>query len=266
MPHLNPAGSPPGALQAWDEIRRQLADRTVAVWLDYDGTLSPIVARPELATMPGRTAALIDELGQRTPVGIVTGRGMADIRTKVPVAGLFYAANHGFEIVGPNCEYCPAPELRDIFDDMGRRFAPLVASIDGLIVESKGFSIAAHVRLVDDARVPEVEAFVDALVDAQPQTRKTLGKKLFEIRPRLIWHKGSAVVWLTEHLERTLGRAMVPLFIGDDRTDEDALEVVRDRGVGIRVGGPCPWQTAARWSLRDPDEVADFLAKLRETV
>ena len=96
---------------------------------------------------------------------------------------------------------------------------------------------------------------------AHPTLRKGTGKKVFELRPTLDWHKGAAVRWLTEHVAETRGEKPIALFLGDDLTDEDAQVQVRDQGVGIFVGTPL-WDSAARFSLRDPAAVGTFLRRL----
>ncbi len=97
-----------------------------------------------------------------------------------------------------------------------------------------------------------------------PGLRRTGGKQVLELRPDLPWDKGRAVLWLLEALGLD-GEDTVPLYLGDDETDEDAFAALvrRGRGHGILVGAPAPGRgTAARYGLRDPDEVRAFLERL----
>jgi alpha,alpha-trehalase len=93
-----------------------------------------------------------------------------------------------------------------------------------------------------------------------PELRKTYGKKIFELRPRIDWDKGNAVLWLLEALGLT-GERVLPLYLGDDATDEDAFVALRDHGLGILVADAV-CLTAARYLLRDPGDVLQFLKKL----
>jgi trehalose-phosphatase len=128
-------------------------------------------------------------------------------------------------------------------------------------VEPKRFAVAVHFRLAQEADLPRIERAVDAAVAAHPELRKTLGKKIFELRPALEWDKGKALLWLLEQLGRESVLPLFPFFIGDDLTDEDAFRAVKGRGLGILVAD-APRVTAADYSLRDPEEVREFLTVL----
>jgi trehalose-phosphatase len=240
-----------------DEIVERLSGTSFALFLDYDGTLTPIASRPELATLDEDQRARVRAVAARHPVAIVTGRGMADIRKLVGLPVLHYAANHGFEITGPNVAFEVDPELRRTFELVAGALEQRVSAIPGVALESKGYSVAVHYRLTPDDRVPEIESAVDAVIAANDGVRKGTGKRVFEIRPTLPWHKGSAVEWLFDRFGAT-----VPIYIGDDRTDEDAFTVVRRRnGLAIFVGDPT-WPTTATHRLADPDAVGTLLDRL----
>lgn len=255
-----PASALASALECWDEIRSALTAAPFAVFLDYDGTLAPLAARPDDARMSSRCRDLVRALAACRPVAIVTGRAMPDIRRHVGLDELHYAADHGFEIAGPGTSFEIDPSLRpklaSAAAELTGRLAGLVG--DGVVVEAKRYSVAVHYRLARPADEPRIEAAVEAVVAGAPDLRKGVGKKVFEIRPRLEWHKGAAVSWLLEHFG-----VSGSTYLGDDRTDEDAFEVVAARplGVGIVVGTPT-WPTSARYRLADPDEVECSLAAL----
>jgi alpha,alpha-trehalase len=116
-----------------------------------------------------------------------------------------------------------------------------------------------HYRQVADDQVAEVEAIVDRALAAVPELSKTRGKKVFELRPRFDWDKGKAVLWLLDALGQ--GRAdVLPFYVGDDLTDEDAFRALSGRGITIFVGQP--ERTAAHYVLGDTAEVGAFLSKL----
>jgi trehalose-phosphatase len=239
------------------ELVERLAGVSFALFLDYDGTLTPIAARPELATLAEDQRERLRAVAARHPVAIVTGRGMADIRKMVGLPGLHYAANHGFEITGPDVAFEVDPELRRTFELVAAELEQRVSGIPGVAFESKGYSVAVHYRLTPDERVAEVESAVDEVVARTEGVRKGAGKRVFEIRPTLDWHKGSAVEWLIDRFGTSEA-----IYIGDDRTDEDAFAAIRRRhGIAIFVGDPT-WPTAATSRLPDHDAVGTLLERL----
>jgi len=113
---------------------------------------------------------------------------------------------------------------------------------------------------VDPAKVEWVEAIVDEVAAGHPELRKSYGKKIFEIQPQMDWHKGKALLSLLRTLK--LDRQdVLPIYIGDDVTDEDAFRALKGRGIGIVVWDK-PYETAAAYSLKNPDEVREFLLRL----
>ena len=237
----------------------------IAIFLDYDGTLTPIVSRPENAWLSESMRETLRSLAARLPVAILSGRDLDDVRGRVHVDGIVYAGSHGFDIAGAGgvrrelgAAYLPVldaaeMELREALDE-----------IPGAQLERKHFSVAAHYRNVDENDASKVALAADAVAAKHRELRKMDGKKVYELLPDIDWHKGKAVLWLLETLELERGSAL-PIYIGDDRTDEDAFCALEKRGVGILVGEQ-PQGTAARYSLNDPEEVERFLRALTENV
>lgn len=253
---MSPVNGPLHDLDA-SELVQRLTTASFALFLDYDGTLTPIAPRPELARLDERQRERLRAVAARHPVAIVTGRAMADIRALVGLPGLHYAANHGFEITGPDVAFEVDPQLRRTFEMVAADLRPRVAAIPGVAFESKGYSVAVHFRLTPDAYVPEIEAAVDAVIAVTEGVRKGEGKRVLEIRPAIAWNKGAAVQWLLDRFG-----ARLPIYIGDDRTDEDAFVVARDRGgIAIYVGPPGT-PTAATHRLPDPHAVGALLERL----
>lgn len=270
----DPASAPPGtprdALAEFDAIAAQLAGRRPVLFLDYDGTLAPIAPRPELAVAPERIRALVARLARHIPVAIVSGRALADVADMLGVEGVAYAGSHGFEIRDA--------AGRDLAGGIGEAFRPaLVRARDGLAarlarvpgarVEDKRYAIAVHYRETDPGHHHAIAAHVDEEAKRHAGLKRTGGKMVHELRPDIAWNKGSAVLRLLEALGTGAGGSpadTVPIYIGDDETDEDAFRAIAGTGIGIRVGAPA--QTSARYSLRDPDAVAAFLQRLLDLV
>lgn len=254
----------PSALDSSTDLARQLESKRPILFLDYDGTLTPIVARPELALLDEAVRHTLAALAKRCPVAIVSGRDRADVQRLVGIDGLIYAGSHGFDINGPGlyAEHGAAylPDLHDAEAELRR-------SLDhtpGALLERKRYSLAVHVRgLPPDAAVA-VETVVDATISRHTRLRKGTGKMVFELLPRIDWHKGHAVLHILETL-RLPAADVLPIHIGDDRTDEDAFAALAGRGVGILVA-ESPRPSAAYYTLRNPDEVHRFLLRLSETV
>ncbi|HSJ24180.1 MAG TPA: trehalose-phosphatase [Longimicrobiales bacterium] len=230
--------------------------------LDFDGTLAPIVPRPEDAALPAETRALLEALADRpdTHVALISGRGLADLRGRVGLAGVFYAGNHGLEIEGPGVHrvHPEAVAATGRLAETAGRLRERFGAVPGVIVEDKGLTLSVHYRLVEDpAEGAGIARQVRALCEAVPDLRVTDGKKVVEIRPDVEWHKGRALSFLSASLLE--GHANAPVvFIGDDRTDEDAFRVVGDGGCAVVVGDP-PADTAAHAALASTTEVRRFL-------
>ena len=251
------------ALVSFNEIEEQIRDRQVVVFLDYDGTLTPIVSHPEDAILhDGMRERLLDLAGQCT-VAAVSGRGLEAVKGFIGIDDLCYAGSHGFEIEGPGGlkeENEEAAGFLSVLDEAERSLEEQLAGIPGSQVERKKFSIATHYRNVKEEQVGSVGEIVDRLARQYPTLRKSEGKKVYELQPDIDWHKGKAIEWLLEALD--LNRPnVVPFYIGDDVTDEDAFEALENRGITVVVGEGSRL-TKAKYSLKTTDEVGDFLSRL----
>ncbi len=257
----------PPALDHGAEIRGTLSERRPAVFLDYDGTLTPIVTRPEDATLPPRTRAVIERLAALVPVAILSGRDLEDVRRMVGVEGISYAGSHGFDLVrADGSAHQRGQEFLPDLDAAERELGPRLEGVTGARVERKAFAIAVHFREVDEARVPEIDAAVADVAARHPGLRRTGGKKIFELRPDVDWDKGKALRWLLEELDLT-GDDVLPIYVGDDDTDEDAFRAIRGEGLGLVVRGERDARpTSARYALRDTEEARTFLELLGDVV
>ncbi len=251
------------ALANLGTFRQRLRGCRAALFLDYDGTLTPIVARPELAVLSDEMRRTLRELAAQLPTAVVSGRALADVRELVGVDGLVYSGNHGFEIVtadGRSHGYAEGRQALPFVARARERIGERIREIPHAWIEDKTYSLSVHFRQVAENRVVAVERAVDAVLADLPQLRKHFGKKVFEIRPRVLWNKGKAVRFLLE----TLGLAhdgVVPIYLGDDVTDEDAFRAISAQGFGVLVTDQ-PVPSAASFSLRNTDEVHEFLQAL----
>lgn len=259
-------------LSAWPKVVEQVRQAKKILFLsDFDGTLAPIVERPEMAVMSEETRVLLQALTRerRFTVGIISGRALKDLKEKVDIAGVIYAGNHGFEIEGPGISFVNplVNEMKPVFRVLGRILVLTLGSIKGVFIEDKGITLSVHYRQVADERAKEVENLVKKVVD-QPVSRGlfsvTKGKKVYEVRPAINWDKGKAIRLLMKKYGKG-GRysGLLVIYLGDDRTDEDGFQVIEKYGNGISViVGETLTNTSARYRLSSTDEVRQILIKL----
>jgi trehalose 6-phosphate phosphatase len=241
-----------------------------AVFLDYDGVLTPIVDRPEDAIMTEAMRTIVRDLASRCPVCVVSGRDRAVVTELMGLDDLVVAGSHGFDIHDPatgTITHDASSGFEDLVAAVTGEVRERAAAIEGTLVEPKHASVALHYRAVPEAEHDRVRALVDDVLAEHPdQLRVTPGKFVHEIQPRIDWNKGKAVL----HLLGVLGLEgddVVPIYLGDDVTDEDAFAALAQRGgagrgVGILVIDPADAAdrtTAAAATLPGVDEVGRFL-------
>jgi len=261
----------PHALEQWDRIAADLKGKQVVVFLDYDGTLTPIVSVPSQALISAEQRARLADLAAKFPVSIVTGRTVPAIKNFLmgpeaaggPQPGLeklYFAGSHGFDISCPASAASGSKRVAEEYLPLLRAFhaecAQRCASIPGSICEDNTFSISIHYRNVaGEKEVQQIEDIVTNAIrpyEEKGQLQRHRGKMVHEIRPKIEWHKGAAVDYLLRLIYPDLppapegnassgplrlpdGRELAPVYIGDDTTDEDAFRVLRRYG---REGQP----------------------------
>ncbi len=260
-------------LEDWIAARRAAGIFVLA--LDFDGTLSPIVPRPEDAALLPAAREPLRRLCARddTRVAIVSGRGLADVRHRVALDDAYYAGNHGMEIDGPGVHrvHAAAAARRPALETCAAALAERLRPFDGVQIEDKGLTLSVHYRR---AAAPNAEAAVLAAVeescDRAAGLRATRGKRVVEVRPDVPWDKGRATRFLFDSL-RGAGAPPVPgIFVGDDRTDEDAFRALLGGDASapaplrdaVVVADAPPARTAATCWVRSPEEVAALLQRL----
>ncbi|MWJ29057.1 trehalose-phosphatase [Halomonas sp. ZH2S] len=267
----------PNALACYEEIAHYLADKRLVIFLDYDGTLTPIVDRPELAVLSDDMRETLRKVAERFTVAIVSGRDRADVEQLVALDNLVYAGSHGFDIAGPGGLHMQQERAEEFLPALDRAEAELkqeLNDIEGVIVERKRYAIAVHYRLVAEEHIEAIEEAVEHAVEVSASMlRRTGGKKIFELRPALSWDKGKALSWLLDALVHSGevepgDKDILPLYFGDDETDEDAFKVLREgqgqgheQGLGLLVA-EAPQSTEAHYWLEDPQAVGRFLQRL----
>ena len=246
-----------------DELRTRIDGRATPLFLDYDGTLTPIVDNPAEARLDPAMHAALEQLAARHTVALVSGRDLQALQAFVGLESVYYAGSHGFEIVGPGGVHRCNEEAEAGLDALAAAVEELddaLAAVEGTLLERKRFALAVHYRSTPEDQIEQVRAAVDEVLERHPQLRCGPGKCVFELQPDVAWDKGRAVLWLLEALSLNNGDTL-PIYIGDDWTDEHAFRALEGRGVGIFVGEP-DRATAADYRVADVAAVRRFFEQL----
>ncbi|PKI65751.1 hypothetical protein CRG98_013823 [Punica granatum] len=279
----------PSGLSSFEQIASYAKGKKIVLFLDYDGTLSPIVDNPDCAIMSKSMRAAVRKAANCFPTAIISGRSRDKVLEFVKLTELYYAGSHGMDIMGPVRKssyndhiehrvkqilmlcvqrkevniFQPASEFLPMINEVFNSLVESTKDIAGARVENNKFCVSVHYRNVDPANWPVVGGIVQDMLKDYPRLRLTHGRKVLEVRPVINWDKGKAVVFLLESLGLNEREDVLPIYVGDDRTDEDAFKVLREgnRGYGILVSS-VPKESSAHYSLRDPSEVMEFLKLL----
>ncbi|PON76567.1 Trehalose-phosphatase [Trema orientale] len=276
----------PSALDNFDEMMKKAKGKDIVVFLDYDGTLSQIVEEPDQAFMTDAMRSAVHEVALCFPTAIISGRRRDKVFQFVQLKNLYYAGSHGMDISTPSgsskytghkhqtittdekgnevVHFRPAQEFLPKIQEIIKALSDMTKGIKGAIVEDNKFCISVHFRqVVLEEDVCILKERVENMMQAYPNFRISSGKKVMEIRPRIDWDKGRALQYLLDTLGFGTSNNVLPMYIGDDKTDEDAFKVIRRIGQGFPiVVSSTPKQTKAAYSLREPTEVMCFLIRL----
>jgi trehalose-phosphatase len=238
--------------------RRIAAGRQLLLFLDYDGTLVPIKKLPQNAVLHPARRDLLKRLSQKAFVCIVTGRSLDDIRRLVALENIAYIGNHGLEQCwnGKLWIHPRAIGNRTALGIILAKIRERTAQFPNLLIEDKGVTASIHFRSMAPNLAPIVRRIVKNTIRRNSSAFKLAdGKKVLEIRPDLNWNKGTGIQELRRRFYLRGNPLMV--YIGDDRTDEDAFRVLGRSAVTIHVGRRK--DTQARYQMAQVDQVWDFL-------
>lgn len=259
-------------LRDWSNIKQGLKSKVIFLFLDFDGTLAPIADTPQQASMPQESRRLLYELSKKEGIklAIISGRSLRDVKNMVALDGLIYSGNHGLEIEGPKIKYANPVffKYRKLFREIYRDLKNKLSGIKGVLIEDKGLTLSVHYRLVEKKDITAVKTIVrESLImyTIKNKAKIKTGKKVFEITPPVEWDKGKIVLWLLAR-EQFKGNPnkIIPVYIGDDTTDEDAFRALKNRGISVVVGKRS--SSSAEYYLNDHRSVLKLLYLIKEAV
>lgn len=242
----------------------------VALFLDYDGTLSPIPRRGirlERALSSAARRAIHELLKhQKVKIFIISGRSIESLRRLIDIDNLYYIGVHGHIIRGPDIEYTHSAltGLASIMRDIRDRVLEIASKRDGIFVEDKCVALSIHLRGVNRERSRDLVSEILRICREYYGVKIVRGKGIVEVLPNTGWDKGRAVEYLLALLSKKTGlgiNKITPIYFGDDRSDEEGFKLLRGRGIGVRVGYRC--RTKAQYYVNDPAEVIRFLNMLK---
>jgi trehalose-phosphatase len=253
----------------WRKVAKKISRAPLVIlYLDYDGTLTPIRKHPRLARLSAQTKKILRSLSQskRVKICIISGRSLAEIKKMVGLKNLTYVGNHGLEIEwdGRLVTLPGAGRIKIRLEQTCRRLTPLSRKYTGFWVENKGLTASMHYRLVNRKRIRSLEKEVrQQLKKHLTGFRLTSGKKVWEIRPRTNRDKGWAVRFLSGKFR---AKEKLQIYIGDDTTDLDAMKVVnRTGGISVFVGN-LERESNSFYNINSPEEVRLFLQRITGVV
>lgn len=249
----------------FSKIKELLNNKFILLLLDYDGTLTPIVATPSKAIIHKDTKELLKKLSRSSycKTGIISGRKLEDIKNIVGLDGIIYAGNHGLEIEGPKIKFESqiSPRLKSIICNIAINMRKRLSGIKGALIEDKGLTLSIHYRLVGKKDVPAFEKIIFEVINpyiARDKIKVNSGKKVYEIKPPVKWDKGKAALRFLSRQQFISGvKNVLPIYIGDDVTDEDVFKALKRKGLTVFVGKP--GNSKADYYLKNTEEVTKFL-------
>jgi len=258
----------PNILSDYRAFEEKIKHKQPVIFLDYDGTLTPIVKQPEDAVLYDEMKEALKACASKYMVAIVSGRDMDDVKKMVGIEELYYAGSHGFRISGPDERYHEHDKTKEILpklDQIEKKLNNNLTDVEGIKIERKRYAIAIHYRNVDGKDVSTIKDTVETLVRKSDGLKVGKGKKIVEITPNVDWHKGKAISWMLNMPELKNKANVIPIYVGDDITDEDALREIENNGIGILVGFHDDVEnTKAMYGLKNVYQVQLFLNKLAQ--
>ncbi len=246
----------------WLEFIKKEKKENLFLFFDFDGTLVPISKNPKDCYLSGELKESLYKLKDKIKIGIISGRDLKDLKRRISVENIYYCGSHGLQIDGPDIKYTNPDvyKLKPYIYEIFSKFKNLSKMYPGVFIEKKSFSFTIHYRQVDGKQRKDLKRlFLQIISNYEEKNIKVInGKMVFEVFPAVDWNKGRAVKFIIENFNRKV----LPIFIGDDLTDETVFIEIKDEGLTVKVG--YSKKTMAKYFLRNQREVYRFINILKE--
>jgi len=241
--------------------------RKIALFLDFDGTLVPIQRDPKQCFLPDKIKKQLLLLAgsECCYLTILSGRALSDIKKRIGIHKIYYGGNHGLDISRPNLRYTHPKALtsKSAIDYITRKLKKEISNIEGAWLENKKYSVSLHFRSVKTEDIRLVKKIFRNVVDKYLEKKLftvMTGKKVLELVPDVSWDKGKAVLLVLKQLKDKC----LPVYVGDDRTDEDAFKALRGKGITIHIGKSK--KTSADYYLKGHWEIPRLLQQIQDFI
>ena len=256
-----------------DIISRISKADKLLIFLDYDGTLAPISKRPELALMPYSTRRALRRLikNRRILVFVVSGRILSHVKKLVGIKGICYAGCHGLEIEGSG-SVGPVAVLKKLRVFIKQAKRVLIKELTNIMplktldIEDKGIILSLHYRRVKEGRLKDLKRIfyrVSKSYVASGEMIVMKNKKVLELKPNIKWDKGMYCLYMLRRFDQE-AQKILPIYIGDDRTDETAFKALKGKGITVFVRGERK-TSLAQYYVNSTNEVKNFLQLIAES-
>lgn len=254
-------------LDATQDWEKTIKASHLLLFMDYDGTLAPIVDHPEEAILSPQMRKMLESLSgvNRINTAIVTGRSLEQVKAFVGLPNLIYVGSHGLEIEGFDIKYTHpgALEMKPMMKDIAGRLKNAFADVPGIVVEEKNFTVSIHYRHVKEADLEKNRLRLLNIIYPYLEKSQIIlshAIKVWELKPAVEWNKASAMLWLSGHLSASIPyRSLVSMYIGDDEPDEVCFKIMRHGGFGVRITENPDEPTRADYYLRNTNELYQFM-------
>ncbi len=253
----------------WSKIEGRVKGRAVYLFLDFDGTLTPIRKQPDAVRLSGGMREALKRLVscENVFISVISGRALKEVKKLVGVKEITYAGNHGLEAEGKGFKFTAPGAMRakKAITEVKKKLKKKLRPFKGVLIEDKGLSLSVHFRMAHPAKIKEIEQVFKRTTDPYRATGKisvTMGKKVWEVRPPVKWDKGKIVLLLLRQKKKGIKKEIIPFYIGDDRTDEDAFRALGRRAYAVKIGKTGRKNTSAGYYLQGTKEVREFLKKI----
>lgn len=249
-----------------ENIRKKIKGKHLLLFLDFDGSLTPIMDSPDEVKLSPDTKKILESFrdNKRCDVVVISGRQLRDLKKRVSVPGLICVGNHGFEAEGPGFDFIEhsAEKCVPLMRRLKAKLSDALKKYKGAEIENKKYSLSVHYRLVKNENIAAVWNAFENVVGAYVSSGKVImaqGKMVWEVRPPVDWNKGKIVLRILDKMKKKKRGSVLPVYIGDDRTDEDAFLALKDKGCTVKVGRTLGTKSFAKCFVEDTESVSRLL-------